>query len=83
MSGLNFQGAYDSAAVYAVDDFVTYQGSSYISLIAANMGNTPGGNPTQWGVLAQGGVGLVGPQGPAGAKGPMQGCWTDWACRGL
>jgi len=70
VTGLSFRGAYDSAAVYGVDDFVTDQGSSYISLIAGNLGNAPGTSPAAWGVLAQGGVGLVGPQGPMGATGP-------------
>lgn len=71
VTGLNFQGAYASTTNYGVDDFVTYQGSTYISLIAGNHGNTPSFSPAQWGLLAQGGVGLTGPQGPAGAAGPQ------------
>ena len=68
-AGLNFMGAYSSTVSYALDDFVTYQGSSYISLIAGNVGNTPGASPADWALLAQGGVGLVGPAGPQGPQG--------------
>ena len=71
VTGLNYQGAYSSSTNYAVDDFVTYQGSTFISLIAGNAGNTPSLSPADWGLLAQGGVGLVGPQGPVGATGPQ------------
>jgi hypothetical protein len=71
VTGLNYQGAYSSTTNYAVDDFVTFQGSTYISLIAGNAGNTPSLSPTDWGLLAQGGVGLIGPEGPAGVTGPL------------
>ena len=70
---LAYQGAYAATGNYAVNDIVTYQGSSYISLVAGNHGNTPGLSATQWGLLAQGGSGVVGatgPQGPAGPAGP-------------
>lgn len=69
VTGLNFRAAYSPSVSYAVNDFVTYLGSSYISLVAGNLANTPGLNPLDWGLLAQGGVGLVGPQGPAGLQG--------------
>lgn len=70
---LAYQGAYSSTGNYALNDIVTYQGSSYISLVAGNHGNTPGLSGTQWGLLAQGGAGVVGatgPRGPAGPAGP-------------
>ena len=67
--GLAYQGTYASATNYASNDVVTYQGSSYVSLIVANHGNTPGLSPGQWGVLALGAVGIQGPAGPAGAPG--------------
>ncbi len=64
--GLGYVGVYQSAVNYGLADVVGYLGSSYISLIAGNHGNTPGLSPGQWGVLAQA---QVGPQGPAGATG--------------
>ena len=54
--GLNFQGAYAAGSTYALDDVVTYQGSSFVSLTGGNRGNTPG-VAAQWAVLAQGGTG--------------------------
>src|ERR1700738_1710135 len=54
-----------------MNDGVTYQGSSYISLVANNTGSTPSLSPAQWGVLAaQGGTGPVGPAGLMGPGGP-------------
>jgi Collagen triple helix repeat (20 copies) len=68
-AGLAYQGTYAAATNYALHDVVTYLGSSYVSLIVANHGNTPGLSPGQWGVLALGAVGIQGPAGPAGAQG--------------
>ena len=69
--GLNYAGTYASTSNYATGDTVVYQGSSYISLIAANHGNTPGLNPAYWGLLAAAGVGTNGTVGPSGAMGPQ------------
>jgi hypothetical protein len=69
-AGLRFQGAYVPTLSYALDDIVTFQGSSYVSLIAANHGVAPA-NSTQWGLLAAAGVGTTGPQGLTGAPGLM------------
>jgi hypothetical protein len=68
--GLAYQGTYASATNYALNDVVTFQGSSYVSLIVANHGNTPGLSPGEWGVLALGAVGVQGPAGATGAQGP-------------
>ena len=83
-AGVAYRGTYDSTVNYAVNDMVVFQGSSYISLVVGNEGNTPGLSPVQWGLVAQAGVGttgaagatgrtgppgLTGPQGPAGATG--------------
>jgi hypothetical protein len=65
---LPYQGVYSSTTNYAANDVVTYQGSSYISLVASNHGNTPPFSPAAWGVLA---LGAVGATGPAGATGPV------------
>ena len=84
--GVAYDGAFSSAASYGLNDIVSFQGSSYISLIVANQGNTPSVSPGQWGVMALGAVGvqgltgatgatgpqgLTGPVGPAGSQGPM------------
>lgn len=68
-AGLAFRGAWDAAVSYELNDLVTYQGSTYLSTVAINVGKTPGVNSLFWAVLAQGGVGLVGPAGPAGPQG--------------
>ncbi len=71
-----YQGTYSSTANYAAGEVVGWQGSSYVSLAAANHGNTPGVSPGEWGLLsaagatgatgAAGAVGSTGPQGPVG-----------------
>lgn len=73
-----FRGGYSSSVNYAVNDAVTYQGSSYISVAAVNHGNTPGTNSAYWNVLAaqgaagvQGAVGATGATGPQGVPGPQ------------
>lgn len=79
VTGLNYRGTYSSTAIYAVNDFVSFDGSSYISVVAGNQGNVPGASSLAWALLAQGGTGLIGPpgltgsqglQGPTGAQGP-------------
>jgi hypothetical protein len=69
-AGVAYQGAYASTANYGLNDIVTFQGSSYISLIAGNDGNTPSSSVAQWGVMALGAVGVQGPMGATGATGP-------------
>ena len=80
----NYLGNYQSSVNYALNDAVSWQGSTYISLLAGNQGNTPSLSPTQWTVLAAqgpigptgltgapGSVGATGPAGAAGAPGPQ------------
>jgi hypothetical protein len=75
---VTFVGAWSNTATYSAGDSVSYiDGSSYISLVAGNNGNTPNSNPTQWGLLAQAGgtgaagaTGATGPAGPTGPQGP-------------
>jgi hypothetical protein len=69
--GVAYQGTYVPTASYGLNDIVSFSGSSYISLVAANRGNTPDGSSGQWGVLALGAVGLQGPQGLPGKTGPV------------
>jgi hypothetical protein len=74
--GLTWKGPYDSTANYALNDGVVWQGASYISLNAANHGNTPSLSPASWAIFAaagstgsQGGVGATGSTGSIGATG--------------
>ena len=53
--------AYSATVSYNVGDFVTSSGQGYKSLTAANEGNTPASNPTNW--LAVNGGAPVGPNG--------------------
>jgi len=62
-------GVYQSTANYGLADVVGYLGSSYISLVASNHGNTPLQSPGQWGVIAQAQVGPTGPAGVTGVAG--------------
>ena len=71
LPGLGFEGAYASSSNYGLDDVVSWQGSSYISLIASNHGNTPSESPAVWAVLAAAGVGTTGATGATGATGPQ------------
>ena len=84
-AGLVYQGTYAANVNYAQNDAVSYAGSSYISLIAGNRGNTPDQSSSAWSVLAaqgapgttgatgaqglQGAQGIPGPQGVAGPTG--------------
>ncbi|MDQ2835035.1 MAG: DNRLRE domain-containing protein [Acidobacteriota bacterium] len=76
-SGLNFQGVYSSTVNYGLGDVTTFQGSSFVSLLASNHGNTPGLSPGQWGVLAQGATGSSGPGGGSGAALAYQGIYAS------
>ena len=67
---MGIEGAYSSVTNYGLNDVVTWQGSSYYSLITSNHGNTPDQSPSSWAILAAAGVGTVGAVGPAGATGP-------------
>ena len=75
-SGFNYTGTFNSSASYAVNDVVTYNGSTYVA-IATNQGpnnTTPDVNAAWNLVAAEGATGPAGPaggpQGPAGPAGP-------------
>jgi hypothetical protein len=75
-TGFNFRNAFDNSASYAVNDVVTFQGTSYVT-IAANQGPsnpTPDQNSSAWSLMAQAGApgaqGAPGPAGPTGGLGP-------------
>lgn len=71
----NYLGNYQSTANYALNDAVSWQGSTYISLVGGNHGNAPSLSPVEWAVLAAQGPagvdGAPGAAGPTGAAGPM------------
>lgn len=73
-SGPSWQGAWSSTIEYAADEAVSYEHSSYVSLVNANIGNVPSSSSSAWGLLAQAGAagpaGQEGPTGPAGPAGP-------------
>jgi hypothetical protein len=73
--GLAYQGAYDSTHNYALGDVVLFTGSSFVSTLANNHGNTPGQVPSAWGTLTAqgpaGATGAPGPQGVTGSQGPI------------
>ncbi len=69
--GINWRGAWSSSASYAIDDAVSFNGSSYIA-IAANSNAEPDISPAAWNLLAaQGSTGPQGATGPTGPQGPQ------------
>ena len=77
---LVYKGDWQAGTVYNRADVVYYAGSSWLSLVGANLGYDPAISPGQWGMLARrgdqgaaGATGPTGPQGPQGPTGPHQG----------
>ncbi len=65
--GINFRGSWASAANYAVNDAVTFAGSSYLAT-AVNRNQEPDLAPGTWAVLAEaGGAGATGATGATGS----------------
>ncbi len=64
-----YQGTWSGATAYVVNDAVSYNGSSYICIMAHTNQAPP--NATYWGVIASkgdtGATGATGPQGPTGS----------------
>lgn len=54
--GLYAQGVWNSATAYVVDDWVTYNGSSYYRKVAGTTATDPATDTTNWGILAQKGA---------------------------
>lgn len=82
-AGLTWRGAWSNANTYAINDSVTWGGSSYYATVAKAAGlapptgtaSNPGADDTAvnagWALLAiQGATGLTGPTGAQGATGP-------------
>jgi hypothetical protein len=59
---IEWRGVYSAAVIYSIHDAVEYEGSSYVSLVSDNSGNTPDASPSQWDLMARkgtDGTGLV------------------------
>ena len=67
-AGMAWRAAWSSATTYNLNDAVSFNGSSYLSLVANNTNNEPDVSPGAWSLLAQ--QGAQGPAGPQGASGP-------------
>lgn len=65
---LNWRGAWAASTAYALNDIVSYSGSSYVCTTAHTSGGTfAAGN---WALMAEGVEGPAGPTGPTGPAGP-------------
>lgn len=78
LAGMAYQGSYLSTKSYAMNDAVSYLGSTYLSTVANNVGNAPDANPAVWSVFAAAGsngaagtAGAAGVQGQPGVQGPV------------
>ncbi|HXB64331.1 MAG TPA: hypothetical protein VNV42_05575 [Solirubrobacteraceae bacterium] len=68
---VTFKGAWGPTETYELGEAVSFGGSSYVSLIAGNLGNDPAGDPAAWALLAaKGDTGATGATGPIGQTGP-------------
>ena len=70
-TGLLFEGAYTSTANYTANHVVSWQSAAWVSLHAANHGNTPDASPVDWSVLVPAAIGLQGARGDPGTTGPQ------------
>jgi hypothetical protein len=69
--GFSFLNAFDPYATYAINNVVTYNGSSYVAIVPNGpnpAGPTPDKNPS-WSTMAA--AGAIGPAGPTGPQGPL------------
>ncbi|EYB69040.1 hypothetical protein DEIPH_ctg011orf0003 [Deinococcus phoenicis] len=64
-AGLTWRGAWAAATTYAVNDAVTYSGSSYRRKVAGKTATAPSGDSTNWEVIAQQGAAGTGGLDPA------------------
>jgi len=74
-AGLVWKGVWAAATAYAVNDAVTYAGSSWRRKVAGTSAGAPDTDAANWELLAQkgdvGATGAQGAQGPQGATGPQ------------
>jgi len=70
-AGLTFRDGWLFGATYALNDVVTFNGQTWISIEDGNTQQQPDMSPTSWElVAAMGGTGPTGVAGPTGAVGP-------------
>jgi len=62
--GFTFRGSWSALLNYAANDVVTYNGSTYVAIIAS-LNQIPASSPTSWTLSVA--AGAQGPPGPAGA----------------
>ncbi|HVI07670.1 MAG TPA: DNRLRE domain-containing protein [Candidatus Binatia bacterium] len=60
-TGFNFTGAFNNSASYNINDVASYNGSSYVAIVANSGPNnpTPDTNPTDWSIMASNANGLM------------------------
>jgi hypothetical protein len=72
--GLTFKGPFDATISYAINDAVSFKGSSYVAIAATKVGDPAPDANSSWSVMAvqgtTGPAGQSGPAGPQGAPGP-------------
>jgi hypothetical protein len=70
----SWKGLWNETTEYQINDMISYNGSSYISL-SVNLNSIPENNLAVWHIIAasgkQGPAGTQGPQGPRGLQGPI------------
>ena len=70
---LEWKSSWNSSTSYLAGDAVSFNGSSYLSLMDSNTGNAPDTSPAYWDLIARQGdigpTGATGPIGPTGAAG--------------
>lgn len=77
-----FSGEWTNSASYAINNIVSFSGSSYFSITGSNSGYRPDLYPTRWTLLSSG---VVGPSGATGITGPegalsnnFKGTWDEF-----
>lgn len=72
VAGFVWKGAWDSGTTYEGGDTVSFDGSSWVSVVADNLGNQPDFSPEHWDLVAEKGeTGATGATGPTGSQGPQ------------
>ena len=64
---LVMKGAWSAIVSYSINDCVTHDGSSYVSIVNSNLNHMPYGTDAYWQLM--GSIGATGPTGPAGPSG--------------
>jgi len=69
----SYIGTWFVSGVYAQGNVVTFNSSTYLSLVNANVGKKPGlaASASYWQLIGSNAAGPVGPAGPTGATGPI------------